>query len=83
MQECGNLNQYSQQGWEALNALMTFFFFQRTNKGGFRSGADPMSCNGQKSKLIPIIRLVQHRLLFIFKIINTDYPDMLDNIESN
>ena len=37
MKRWGNLTKYSQQGWEALNALIKLFFFRRTNKGGSRS----------------------------------------------
>ena len=29
------LYRYSQQGWEALNALIKAYFFRRTNRGGF------------------------------------------------
>ena len=35
-----NLNKYSQQDWEALNALIKLFFFRRTNKGGQNSGEE-------------------------------------------
>ena len=38
MSKWGNLTKYSQQGWEALNALIKLFFFRRTNKGGKHSG---------------------------------------------
>lgn len=82
MKEWGNLNCYSQQGWEALNALVKLFFFRRTNKGRHNSGRDSMSCNGKKSKLIPIIRLGQQRLLFICKFIDTDDNDVLDKIST-
>ena len=83
MKKWGNLNRYSQQGWEALNALMKLFFYRRTNKGGHKSGDDEMSCNGARSKLIPIIRLVQRRVLFLCKIINSDDPDVMEQITSN
>jgi hypothetical protein len=29
-----NLYRYSQQGWEAMNALIKTFFYRRTNHGG-------------------------------------------------
>ena len=82
MKKWGNLNGYSQQGWEALNALVKLFFFTRTNKGGHKSGNDEMSCNSKQSKLIPLIRLAQQRVLFLSKTINIDDPDVTENITS-
>ena len=64
MKRWGNLNKYSQQGWEALNALIKFFFFRRTNKGGGNSGED-----GSKSKLIPIGNLIQRRFFWICNLV--------------
>eukprot|EP00978_Attheya_sp_CCMP212_P011442 scaffold28222_cov63-Attheya_sp.AAC.3 len=51
MEEWGNLNKYSQQGWESLNALIKAFFFRRTNRGGGQRGqeqahADRLRDNG-------------------------------------
>ena len=66
----GNLNKYSQQGWEALNALIRLFFFRRTNKGGKNSG-DNMT--NMKSKLVPIGRLIQRRMLWVCNLV----PDAL------
>ena len=34
MKKYGNLNKYSQQGWEALNALIKLFFFAEQTKVG-------------------------------------------------
>ena len=34
MQEWKCLHRFSQQGWEALNALIKSYFFRRTNRGG-------------------------------------------------
>jgi hypothetical protein len=34
MQEWKSLHRFSQQGWEALNALIKSYFFRRTNRGG-------------------------------------------------
>ena len=62
MKRYGNLSKYSQQGWEALNALIWLFFFRWTNKGGRKSG-DVLT--NLKSKLVPIGRLVQRRLLWV------------------
>ena len=66
----GNLNKYSQQGWEALNALIKLFFFRRTNKGGKHSGGEMTNL---KSKLVPIGRLFQRRLLWVCNLV----PDEL------
>eukprot|EP00978_Attheya_sp_CCMP212_P034430 scaffold144081_cov35-Attheya_sp.AAC.1 len=38
MEEWGNLNKYSQQGWESLNASIKAFFFRRMNRGGGNKG---------------------------------------------
>jgi hypothetical protein len=57
-----NLYRFSQQGWEAMNSLIKTFFFRRTNHGG---GARGLS---KKSRLIPIGRWLQRRLLFLTRI---------------
>ena len=70
MEMWGNLNKYSQQGWEALNALIKLFFFRRTNKGGFNSADSDISNLNNRSKLIPIGRLIQRRLIWICNLLN-------------
>ena len=58
MQEWRCLHRYSQQGWEALNALLKAYFFRRTNRGG-------LAKNGvQKSKLLGIARWLQRRIMW-------------------
>jgi hypothetical protein len=52
-----NLYRHSQQGWEAFNALLKSFFFRRTGRGGGRGGA--------KSKLKPLARWLQRRVLWL------------------
>ena len=54
-----NLYRYSQQGWEAMNSLIKTFFFRRTSHGGGVRG------NSKKSRLIPIARWLQRRLVFL------------------
>jgi hypothetical protein len=54
-----NLYRYSQQGWEAMNSLVKTFFFRRTNHGGGVRGPS------KKSRLIPIARWLQRRLMFL------------------
>ena len=69
----GNLTKYSQQGWEALNALIKLFFFRRTNKGGGRGEV--------KSKLIAIGNLMQRRLFWICNLVPIDLWDKDFNID--
>jgi hypothetical protein len=58
MQEWKCLNRFSQQGWEALNALIKSYFFRRTNRGG-------LSRNSRnKSKLLGIARWLQRRIMW-------------------
>lgn len=58
MQEWKCLHRFSQQGWEALNALIKSYFFRRTNRGGLsRYGT-------KKSKLIGIARWLQRRIMW-------------------
>ena len=66
------MNKYSQQGWEALNALIKLFFFRRTNKCGKHSGG---IFTELKSKLVPIGRLVQRRLLWVCNLVPVDLWD--------
>jgi hypothetical protein len=54
-----NLYRFSQQGWEAMNSLVKTFFFRRTNHGGGVRG------DSKKSRLIPIARWLQRRLMFL------------------
>ena len=52
------LSQYSQQGWEALNALIKVYFFQCTNRGGLAGK------NRKKLKLPGIARWLQRRIMW-------------------
>ena len=73
MRKWGNLHKYSQQGWEALNALIKLFFFRRSNKGGKNSGG---TITHLKSKLVPIGRLIQRRMLWVCDLVP---PDLFDD----
>ena len=55
-----NLYRFSQQGWEAMNSLIKTFFFRRTNHGGGVRGE-----TGKKSRLIPIARWLQRRMVHL------------------
>lgn len=52
------LHRFSQQGWEALNAMIKSYFFRRTNRGGLSKNAK------HKSKLLGIARWLQRRLMW-------------------
>ena len=58
MMEWKCLYRYSQQGWEALNALIKAYFFRRTNRGGFAGNAK------KKTKLLEIARWLQRRIMW-------------------
>ena len=57
-----NLYCFSQQGWEAMNSLTKTFFFRRTSHGGGVKGVS------KKSRLIPIARWLQRRLIFLCRV---------------
>ena len=74
MREWGSLNKFSQQGWESLNALIKAFFFRRTNRGGGNQN--------EKSKLVPIAKLLQRRLMWLCDLTGdmfTDYASLTDD----
>jgi hypothetical protein len=54
-----NLYRYSQQGWEALNSLLKTFYYRRTQRGGASNNG-----RGDKTKLLPIAKWLQRRLLW-------------------
>ena len=58
MQEWKCLHRFSQQGWEALNALIKSYFFHRTNRGGLLKNAT------KKSKLLGIAQWLQWRMMW-------------------
>jgi hypothetical protein len=57
-----NLCRFSQQGWEAMNSLIKTFFFRRTSHGGGVRG------KSKKSRLVPIARWLQRRIVFLCRI---------------
>ena len=78
MKRWGNLTKYSQQGWEALNALIKLFFFRRTNKGGGKSSV--------KSELILIGQLMQRQFFWICNLVPSQIWDSnykIEDVESN
>ena len=58
MEEWRCLHRFSQQGWEALNALIKSYFFRRTNRGGLSKNST------KKSKLLGIARWLQRRIMW-------------------
>jgi hypothetical protein len=67
-----NMYRHSQQGWEAFNALLKSFFFRRTGRGGGRGGA--------KSKLKPIARWLQRRVLWLCGLTNEELEAFMEHI---
>ena len=57
MQEWKCLHRFSQQGWEAVNALKKAYFFRQTNRGGLARNS------ARKSKLLGIARWLQRRMM--------------------
>jgi hypothetical protein len=55
-----NLYRFSQQGWEALNAMLKQIFFRRTQRGGNGGKKDEIN-----SKSKPIGRWLQRRMMFL------------------
>jgi hypothetical protein len=58
IQEWKFLHRFSQQGWEALNALIKAYFFRRTNRGGLSKNST------WKSKLQGIASWLQRRIMW-------------------
>jgi hypothetical protein len=57
----GSLYEHSQQGWEALNALVKTYWFRRTNRGG----ATGWSGKGtHRSRLVPLARWLTRRIVW-------------------
>jgi hypothetical protein len=60
MRHWKNLYRHSQQGWEAFNSHFKSYFFRRTSRGG--AGNKGL---GVKSRLIPIARWLQRRMVWM------------------
>jgi hypothetical protein len=60
MRHWKNLYRHSQQGWEAFNSHFKSYFFRRTGRGG--AGNKGL---GVKSRLIPIARWLQRRMVWM------------------
>jgi len=59
IREHKSLYQFSQQGWEGLNAMIKSFFFKRTQRGGHGGKA-----NVRNSKVAPIARWMQRTIFW-------------------
>ena len=66
-----NLTKYLQQGWEALNGLITLLSFCGTNIDGHNSG----SSTQLKSKLVPTAKLIQQWSFWICDLVPKDLWD--------
>jgi hypothetical protein len=61
-----NLHRFSQQGWEHFNSLLKVFFFRRTAHGGHVGWSKSKEVeNFARSKLKPIGRWLQRRMLWL------------------
>ena len=58
-----NLYRNSQQGWEAFNSQFKTYFFRRTGRGGAGNKG-----TGDKSRLIPIARWLQRRMVWMSRV---------------
>ena len=69
-----NLYIHSQQGYEAFNALLKSFFFRRTARGG-KAGQNSNSDEVLRSRLEPIGRWLQRRILWLCGLDSGDIDD--------
>ena len=60
LQHWGNLANHSQQGWEAFNSQFKTYFFNRTQRGGSVNKG-----RGKQSRMLPMARWLQRRLIFM------------------
>jgi hypothetical protein len=56
-----NLYKFSQQGWEAMNKKLKYFYFHNTNHGGC-GGRKPGALSGDH--VLPLMRLMQRSILW-------------------
>jgi hypothetical protein len=56
-----NLYKYSQQGWEAFNQKLKYFYFHNTNHGGC-GGRKPGALSGDH--VLPLMRLMQRSIMW-------------------
>jgi len=66
MIELGNLYRYSQEGVEAMIALVKSYFFRRTMRGGGRSIEN-------SNKVLPLAKWLQRRMYFLFTWARDDF----------
>ena len=60
LQHWKNISSHSQQGWEAFNSAFKTYYFNRTQRGGAVSQG-----NGERSRLKPMARWLQRRMVFM------------------
>lgn len=82
MKKFGCLYRYSQEGLEAMNALIKSFWFRRTGRGGGKPTGEQSS-----NRILPIARWSQRRMCWMFlsmaerELRNGDYVDREDSGE--
>jgi hypothetical protein len=67
------LYRYSQQWWEALDAVLTSYLFRRTKRGGTGKGSE------EKTKLMPIARWIQRRIMWITGLGDAVFADVIED----
>ena len=70
MERWGNLSNFSNQGWESLNAMIKTYFFRATNRGGGGGKGERT-----KTKLIAIGKWLQRRLMWLCYDIDELFPE--------
>jgi hypothetical protein len=56
-----NLYKFSQQGWEAMNKKLKYFYFHNTNHGGC-GGKQPGALSGDH--VLPLMRMMQRSIMW-------------------
>ena len=70
-----NLYRHSQQGWESLNWLIKTVYFRRTNRGG----ATGNNGRGKRTRLKPIGRWLQRRMMWATGLTGDNIEDLLES----
>ena len=64
------MSNFSNQGWESLNAMIKTYFFRATNRGGGGGKGDRT-----KTKLVAIGKWLQRRLMWLCYDIDNLFPE--------
>ena len=75
-----NLYRYEQQGWEALNSKMKYFFYHRTQRGG--SKGNNQYCGGRAERLKPVGKWLQRQIMWKTGLSDKDFEPHSTNTSS-